>query len=287
MKMAQIMAQTKNLSIRAKKDRNLSVVADSGPERRLPAMPLEIEYSPVCKIEMGFERLKDDVVFRFRVSGTHGVEAPDIDAHITRETFLDVKTPGEALDFLSATGHFRTQDEAFPARHETLLWSDFQRWQELIGILMYKGQLPERGVFKDGKQIGIEFAVPERIRPIMGELSFAEERLLKNSPEGIAITPEPESRKPGARIKLVARMTVNSTLEAMLATVYLDSLSGVNYGLCALPDCNCLFVINSNHAREYCSNACAHKASVRRRRAAAKVKVKSPTTKSSTRKGRK
>lgn len=115
----------------------------------------------------------------------------------------------------------------------------------------------------------------------MGELSISEMGWLRDYPDGINIQSVPESRKSNARRKLCATIHVHSTLEAILATAYVDRLNGLNFGLCALPDCNNLFEISSNHAREYCSQACAHKASVRRRRAAAKtVSVRSKARKS-------
>jgi hypothetical protein len=105
----------------------------------------------------------------------------------------------------------------------------------------------------------------------MGELSVSEMLWLQGCPDGIVIASEPESPKPGTRQKLVARINASSTLEAILATAYLDRLNGVKFGLCQLPDCNRLYEITSNHAREYCSQECAHKASMRRRRAVAKT----------------
>ena len=282
------MAQTKSPSIHTKQDRRLVVATAPPASRMLPAMPFEIVHSPFLRVEMSYERLNEDVIYRFRGAGLVGDDAPNINAYITRETFFDVKTPGEVLDFLSVTGYFRTQDEAFPTRHETLCWSDFQRWQELIRILIQNGPLPDRRIIQDGKDVGTEFGVPERLRPIMGELSVTEMLWLHGYPDGIVITSEPESPKPGSR-QLVARINVHSTLEAILATAYLDRLNGVNFGLCQLADCNRLFEITSNHAREYCSQECAHKASVRRRRAAvkaAKAKANPGTANRSTKKGR-
>jgi hypothetical protein len=44
-------------------------------------------------------------------------------------------------------------------------------------------------------------------------------------------------------------------------------LRGVRYELCALQDCNRVYEVQSSHKRQYCSQACAHKASIRKRRA--------------------
>ena len=196
-----------------------------------------------------------------------------------------MKTPGEALDFLSRTGHFRFQDEEHPKKHETLSWCDFQRWQELVRILMQKGRLLERAVVVNGKQVGIEFAVPEPLRPLMSELSFREMMWLRGVPDGITIHSVPESTKPGSRNVLKARMLAPSTLEAIFATLYVDGLNGVQFEKCEY--CGNLFEIESKHARQYCDQTCAQKAGVRRRRAAAKAKAeksKAPKAEHATRK---
>ena len=81
----------------------------------------------------------------------------------------------------------------------------------------------------------------------------------------------PAARPPGplGEDKPLALIKVETTLEAILATIYLDRLSGLDYALCNLTDCRKIYAVTSNHARMYCSQACAHKASVRKRRALA------------------
>ena len=250
----------------------------------LPAMPIEILQSPP-KVDVGYERVGNNVLFRFRFAEKQPDDHPEVNAFLTREAFLEVKTPGEALDFLSVTGHFRLQDNEHPKKHETLSWGDFQDWQELIRILMQKGSLSERAVFVNGKHVGTEFTVPEPLHPLIGELSFRETMWLRGVPDGLSIHPEPESTQTGSRNQLKAQILALSTLEAIFAAVYVDTLNGIQYGKCGY--CHGLFEIYTRHEREYCSTTCAQKAGVRRRRAQAKaanVKSKAGKAKSTTRK---
>jgi hypothetical protein len=266
--MQRLIEHKKSLSIRTSADRPLIEATTRPATKMLPAMPLEISHSPL-KVEVGYERVENDVLFRFRYAERQPKDQPDIEAFQTREAFQEVRTPGEALDFLSMTGHFRLQDGEFPKKHETLCWSEFQGWQELIRLVMQKGTLSEQAVVVNGKQVGIEFAVPEPLRPLMGELSFQEMMWLRGVPDGLSIQAEPESTKQGARNQLKARLSVHSTLEAILATVYVDTLNGIQYGKCEY--CGRLFEIWTSHARQYCNSTCAQKGGVRRRRAQAKA----------------
>jgi hypothetical protein len=70
--------------------------------------------------------------------------------------------------------------------------------------------------------------------------------------------------------RLLAWIAVGSALEAILATLYIDKLRGIETKLCALKGCNKLFDVESGHGKMYCSNYHAHLASIRKKRAAAK-----------------
>lgn len=276
--MQHFIEHTKADSIRTKANRVLEERTTRASPKMLPAMPIDILHSPF-KVEVSYERTGEDVLFRFRFADRQPEDRPDISAFPTREAFLQVKTPGEALDFLSLTGHFRSQDDAFPVKHETLRWSDFQRWQQVTTMLMMqRGSLSQRAVIKNGKQVGTEFEVPGTLRPIMRQLSVTEIRWLMGHPEGMSIHPSSETGKTGTRNTLTAQILVHSALEAILATVYVDGLNGVQYGRCGY--CHGLFEIFTRHAKEYCGMPCAQKAGVRRRRAAARAEsVKSTTRK--------
>lgn len=72
--------------------------------------------------------------------------------------------------------------------------------------------------------------------------------------------------------KLFAQVLVGTALDAILATIYLDSLRGIESQACALAGCEQVFEVNSKHGKRYCSNYHAHLASVRRNRPKTKTK---------------
>lgn len=88
------------------------------------------------------------------------------------------------------------------------------------------------------------------------------------------------ARKEAARVKrsregkqtLVASISPASALDAILATVYVDKLRGLDLQACALKECNEMFERREGSGRMYCTQAHAHLASVRRKRAEAREK---------------
>jgi hypothetical protein len=70
--------------------------------------------------------------------------------------------------------------------------------------------------------------------------------------------------------KLIAEVTPATALDAILATIYVDKLRGIEFQVCALKECNETFERQSDHGKMYCSNYHAHLASVRRKRSASK-----------------
>ena len=72
--------------------------------------------------------------------------------------------------------------------------------------------------------------------------------------------------------KLIAEVTPATALDAILATVYVDKLRGIEFQVCALKECNETFENQSDHGKMYCTNYHAHLASIRRKRAEAKEK---------------
>src|SRR5271170_4774301 len=142
MKREQIMAQPLEDSLRSSKDRPLEqkVVAPQG--RMLPAMPIFVDFQPM-RVEVSFQRQGEEILFRFRLPQSGDILLPNpLDAHHLRKAFLDIKTPGEALDFLSLAGHFlclRERDEE--QLHAQLTWSQFKQWQELVRFILVYGPL--------------------------------------------------------------------------------------------------------------------------------------------------
>lgn len=63
-----------------------------------------------------------------------------------------------------------------------------------------------------------------------------------------------------------ARLWTPYTLRAMVVSIQVDHLRGAKFRFCMKPDCGKEYEVRSSHARLYCSQECAHHASVRRNR---------------------
>ncbi len=263
--MAHFMAQKKNESIRTKDDLRVVVKPGVLPDRMLPAMPIRIQHEPL-PVEVSYRRTEGDVIFRIQLDGSRRNDFGRLSAYDSRDTFLRIRKPGEALDFFGVTGYFRFDEFLKRNLCETLAWSEFQRWQELITIRMRNGFNESKSTLTRPRMLTID-DVPKHLRALKLSMNEMESRFFYRIPKDLAINSEPEVSNPWSRPVLFAEMHVRTTLQAILATTYVDSLSGVNYGLCALPSCNRAFEVTSKHEREYCSQACAHKASVKKRRA--------------------
>lgn len=62
---------------------------------------------------------------------------------------------------------------------------------------------------------------------------------------------------------LTGECVIASGVRACAAQLFLEKLSGAEYGWCARPDCNKFFRLESKHFRKYCSQDCAHVVAVR------------------------
>jgi hypothetical protein len=271
MKMAQIVAHRKTDQIRNTLDRQIGQTIQKRTIRLLPAMPIEVMYHTL-NVVVSFEKHEENFVFTLRYSKTQPKRYDDwkVNAYALRETFLDIMTPGEAFDFLSLAGPFRRP----PNRRspERITWSDFQKWQEIVRLLLRQGgALSFEEIGRSEKGVTVRYAVPDHLHAVLRGLSAEEKGWLHAYPDQLVIRSDDEVIE-GRRKTLRAEIMVGTTIEAVLATAYVDNLIGINYGLCALPDCPRLYEITSKHKRGFCSQACGHKASVRNRRTAERAK---------------
>ncbi len=89
-----------------------------------------------------------------------------------------------------------------------------------------------------------------------------------------ALTEPPESwlRKHGFILPLPREtfpyhvIEAEDCVEAITTTITMDLLRRAPFGVCVRPDCRTPFVVESRHARQYCTKYCAHLESVRRNR---------------------
>jgi hypothetical protein len=244
------MAHVKKSGIRNPKDRRLDIQTElEKAPRILPAMPLRIGFSPISTV-VSYERGADEILFRFRKPESQ-TQLPkfEIDPYSIRETFENVQTPGEAFELLRLTGIFRWGTDNFPTdtARFILTWSEFQDWQRFVRrVRTEKLDLDDPDILS-----------PEHAEFLHWPRVAIRQAVIPSNPDG--------------RTELEACISAICTIEAIAATIQVDQLVGVEYRACALTDCRRLYEVRSNHERQYCDTPCAHKASVRRRRAAAKA----------------
>ena len=234
------MAQIVNDLDRAEQFIKITRLGPATVPRMLPPMLIDIVWT-TSGVDYSYERSGRDIIFRIPPRPpklNNREDAERIDAFATRDLFIKINTPGDALEFLNATGYFR-----FPHGMRPLKWSEFKLWQDLIRIRMIEK------TFESLSQL------PSHLEPILANLSYTEQHRLWGSSDGDRM----DSRA------LVASMFCHSTVEAMLAAVNADHLRRINYQLCKLDGCSNVFEVNRPD-KEYCSHACAHKASVYKKR---------------------
>jgi hypothetical protein len=181
--------------------------------------------------------------------------------------------------FLKASGRFRFLRDKSDSVDSILTWEEFQLWQELIRLVLVDNFLhlgefdsPERDPFIWGPaEKGRYELLPEEMRRLVLNVHEPTFYWLQGRATSLQIVSEVEPKDTQHRPAMIAEVMVDTSLDAILASIYIDTQSGIDYELCALPDCSNAYEVKSNHARAYCSQACAHKASVRRRRAQARV----------------
>ncbi len=135
MKSEQIVAQDQDGKKSLITDRSVVRVTGHRQTRTLPAMPIEVIYDS-DEVAVSLTQSGDEIEFRidFPEKSESGWREIHIEAFSTRDTFLEIRTPGEALEFLRISGFFRGIDD--DKRHERLSWANFQRWQGIVGILL-------------------------------------------------------------------------------------------------------------------------------------------------------
>jgi len=237
---------------------------------KLPSMLIEVNYFPFAS-EVHLEELPGGKFFRFEPRKEVSTENLEIDAFALRRTFLDIATPGEALEYLNFAGRFQSPrgEDEFDVFNR-LSWSDLQVWQKIIRSLLLGRPLRMKAV-----PGGIGWDVSPDWLPTLNKVSIGETLWLESPylPEVKIFPDEPGLTRDA---KMHAGISTHSILETILASIHLDNLLSIKHAECALEDCSNLFAQVSKHEREYCSQPCAHKASVRRKRAEIKNRKSHP-----------
>lgn len=245
--------------------------------KRLPAIPLELFFR-CAPVNVTMSVKSDDVHFVIRPTG----ERTDSLDHISefpvpaqvRDRFLRVRTPTEALSFLSSTGPFlNATDHAGPG--ETLTWSRFQQWQTIVRTFGEGGRFY---VFTGEPDADWKISVTRVNSPVEGELDPAFVQAFNVAPTetvewlqgmtpslilgGDTYLARAEGREP--MLKLI--LETETVVDTALASLKVAKMTGVKYALCARTGCGALFEEKPTRRKEYCTQKCAHHANVKKQR---------------------
>lgn len=242
-------------------------------------MPVQILYVPP-RVVFSFEKCGDEIIFRGGTGKILQLTDPKPEPYRVREMFLGAKTPGEAIEFLSCTGFFLYPEQSDLGYAFSMTWVEFQQWQELILLTLTEGFLKRKEPLEIKGIQRWEWDVSPGMYDLLSRLKVEDSFWLTGRPVQIGIEPRGSNLNPLGGEGPVAVITAGNTLQAILATIFLDGLNDISHAYCELKDCGELYAVTSKHARAYCSQACAHKAYIRRGRAA-KAQAKAKSTKSS------
>jgi hypothetical protein len=159
------------------------------------------------------------------------------DAWEVRESFLQLQTDENFLNFLNRTGSFSPQ-------FKDGVWGfeEMRGWQDLF-----------RGMMKKEPQHW-----PNLLRSRLAYRQHLVALVLKYHQTQTTL------RWQKAHNSLMFRP--DTTLSAIYTTIVLDKLAGSRFGFCARKDCRREFEIGSHPNKRYCSHDCAHLEVVRRGR---------------------
>lgn len=114
--------------------------------------------------------------------------------------------------------------------------------------------------------------LPDEMKPLIRNVAQPTFWWLLGCPYEVMFSSESNPKDPSKRAKVSNGVITDTAIDTILASIFVDTvLCGIPFELCSFPDCRNAYEVTSNHRRDYCSHACAHKASMRRKRAKAKA----------------
>ena len=158
------------------------------------------------------------------------------DAWELREEFLRIRKDTELLAFLNKVGEFHVGVES---RRKSHYWE----YQRLLSDMLV--HTPERWgeLRKRYSENAASWANPETRNGLVADLKFRLE-------DGVPIT----------------EIFVVGALRGMVASVHIDHLSKVRFGICQRVDCAKPFLVKSQHGQKWCDPNCGRVESQRRKR---------------------
>jgi hypothetical protein len=190
-----------------------------------------------------------------------------------RQEFLSLKTEQEVLDFLNRYGKFApTWTPAAPIVSDD--GSEQEQWEIVSGQWGFEDFMRWQAMFRCFLKLSPEKwkSAAESIWPIKTFRLMRD--VLRDASKLVIRFQWGASRFEWNWAPHVGVLHAEDVVTAMLATIYVDRLSGKKFGFCVRPDCRKYFEVTSKHKRKYCTPDCAHLQTVRRLRARRKRKLK-------------
>lgn len=199
-----------------------------------PTMEVEILFKAQRRIAYLAGEPGDEQFAWGRISAK---SSASLDAYAVRDRFDQVMNPFQAREFLNDTGLFvrfkgKTAEET--AKEISISWDSFKRFQNIVKLSRIQTvAYIYQGLSRDG------FDVP--------------------TPKPICVEKEITNNELG-RPEFFVRLEVETALEAIAATIFIEQQSGIRCRQCKRSACSRIYQIESKHKRQYCSQACARKA---------------------------
>jgi len=162
--------------------------------------------------------------------------AVDVDPYWVRDYFARVRTPTEAREFLNVTGLFAKTKKTInlPLEQIGFQWATFRAFQDLVK----KSRLGTVGhLYEVLARTEFEVSLP---KPICVEKEISTDEF--------------------GRPEFFVCLEVETALEAIAATIFIEQQAGIACRQCERPACSRIYRVASKHKRQYCSHACARKA---------------------------
>lgn len=211
-------------------------------QRKWPQMDAIIVYRPE-PVRVTLEMNNEESSFHLIPDTPRATASHPVNAYQMCDRFCLLKTAYEAADFFRGYGMFGRKQKPSKSPSQTLRWDELQKWQRLIS----KGRLTSVSVlFTSARRFETEFTVSQ--------------------PDFHFRSKEIPSRE-GGRAEFQLHFPCSTILDTLVSVVWVDYFAGFEYRACARKGCPRLYLVTTNHKRQYCCQPCAHMASVEGRRA--------------------
>jgi len=174
-----------------------------------------------------------------------GQKTDELDTWTCRDEFFKLKSDADLLGFLNKTG---------------LWFAD----ETIAGLAKEWHLTSQNGVFPIA--VTDIWTFRERIRGMLLQRTFSSSAYLDFANTGFSVPCGDFPVHYETSSVASGEIIVTQTLQALLATVFIDVARGIKFKVCARKDCKKPFPLESKHKRKFCSQYCGHLVSQRDKR---------------------